>query len=99
MPSTPLRDQSIKITVHFERRDDGGLSIRSDDLPGLHLSHRDPSLVLNDVERALEVLLTDMLHERVRVEPLVGIREALSAEITDVPPTGTREYVTRPIAA
>lgn len=31
-----------KITLQLERRDDGGLSIWSDDLPGLHLSYKDP---------------------------------------------------------
>ena len=37
-----LRDQLLKVTVHFDRRDDGGLSIWSEDLLGLHLSHSDP---------------------------------------------------------
>jgi hypothetical protein len=99
--SPTLHDRSIKITVHFERRDDGGLSVWSDDLPGLHLSHQNPALVLDDVRRALEVLVTDALGERVSVEPLVGIREALLPEAIDIPQesAGTREYVTRPIAA
>jgi hypothetical protein len=99
--STSYRDQSIKITVHFERRDDGGLRIWSDDLPGLNLSHRDPALALDDVKFALEGLITDMLGERVSVEPLVGIREALFPKTNDAQqvPTGIREYVSRPIAA
>jgi hypothetical protein len=99
--STTYRDQSIKITVHFERRDDGGLRIWSDDLPGLNLSHRDPVLALDDVKFALEGLITDMLGERVSVEPLVGIREALFLGPVDARqvPTGIREYVSRPIAA
>jgi hypothetical protein len=101
MSPIPLRDRSIKITVHFERRDDGGLSIWSDDLPGLHLSHSNPSLALNDVKLALEGIITDMLGERVSVEPLVGIREALGLDVAErsITSTGIREYVTRPIAA
>jgi hypothetical protein len=87
-----------KIVVHFESREDGGLSVWSEDLPGLHLSHRDPALVVDDVPRALAVLITDMLGERVTVEPLLGIREqepSASAEVI----VGLREYVSRPIAA
>jgi hypothetical protein len=101
MNPIPLRDRSIKITVHFERRDDGGLSICSDDLPGLHLSHSNPSLALNDVKPALEGIITDMLGERVSVEPLVGIREALGLDMPEqsIAPIGVREYVTRSIAA
>jgi hypothetical protein len=99
--SPSLHDRSIKITVHFERREDGGLRVWSDDLPGLHLSHRNPELVLDDVRRAIGVLLTDKLGERVSVEPLVGIREALLPEAIKVPQesAGVREYVSRPIAA
>jgi hypothetical protein len=91
------RDQSIKVTVHFERREDGGLTVWSDDLPGLTLSHRDPALVLEDVPSAIAGLVTDMLGERVRVEPLVGLHEALHPEAATKPdiPSGTREYVSR----
>jgi len=93
-----MRDQLLKVTVHFDRRDDGGLSVWSDDLPGLHLSHSDPSRVIDDVKPVLEGLLTNMLGERVSVEPLVDIREALSKrEVRE--PTGIREYATRLIAA
>jgi hypothetical protein len=47
-----------KVTVHFERRSDGGLRCWSDDVPGLVLSHSDPRLVLADVIPALELLLS-----------------------------------------
>jgi len=94
-----MRDQLLKVTVHFDRRDDGGLSIWSEDLPGLHLSHSDPSRVIEDVKPVLEGLLTDMLGERVSVQPLVGIREALSKHEVREEPTGIREYATRLIAA
>jgi hypothetical protein len=101
MGAAMSHDQSIKVTVHFERRADGGLRVWSEDLPGLTLSHQDPARVLADVKLAIEGLVTDMLGQRVRVEPLVGIQEALfpdegrSKEI----PSGIREYVSRAIAA
>ncbi len=93
-----LRDQALKVTVHFDRRDDGGLSIWSEDLPGLHLSHSDPARALDDVKPALEGLLTDMLGERVSVQPLVGIREALGRQEAQEQ-TGIREYATRLLVA
>jgi hypothetical protein len=96
------RDRSWKVVVRFERRSDGGLMVWSDDLPGLVLSNADPALVLADVKSALEGLITDMLGERVAVEPLVGIREVLSPSHTDDEAdfvSGIREYVSRPIAA
>src|SRR5215468_7375473 len=91
------RDQSIKVTVHFERREDGGLTVWSDDLPGLTLSNRDPALVLKDVKPAIEGLVTDILGKRVRVEPLVALHEVLHPETTVKPdiPSGVREYVSK----
>jgi hypothetical protein len=69
------------------------------DLPGLHLPHSDPSRVIEDVKPVLEGLLTDMLGERVSVQPLVSIREALGKHEVPEEPTGIREYATRLIAA
>jgi hypothetical protein len=94
-------DQSIKVTVHFERRADGGLYVWSEDLPGLNLSHEDPARVLLDVKLTIEGLFTDMLGQRVRVEPLVGIQEALfpDKDRSRQIPSGIREYVSRLIAA
>jgi hypothetical protein len=94
-------DQSIKVTVHFERRADGGLYVWSEDLPGLNLSHEDPARVLLDVKLTIEGLVTDMLGQRVRVEPLVGIQEALfpDKDRSQQIPSGIREYVSRSIAA
>jgi hypothetical protein len=63
-------DRLIKITVRFEARDDGGLSVWSDDLPGLHLSHRDAALVIEDVPSALAGLMTD--HGRLFKDEEVG---------------------------
>jgi hypothetical protein len=47
-----------RVTVCFERREDGGLRAYSDDIPGLVLSHSDPQKLLADVMPALEVLET-----------------------------------------
>jgi len=95
----PMEGRSIKIVVTFELREDGGLRAWSDDLPGFVLSHSDPQLVIQDVKPALEGLITDLLGERVSVEPLVDIQEALLQKAPPSLPTGPREYVSRSIAA
>lgn len=48
----PFKD---KVTVHFVRRDDGGLQAICDSVPGFYLSGRDPSAVYRDVIPALEL--------------------------------------------
>lgn len=45
------------IRVQFSEREDGGLRIMSDDLPGLILSGADQSAVWRDLGPAIEVLL------------------------------------------
>lgn len=45
------------VTLRIIDREDGGLRIWSDDLPGLVLSHRDQSAVWRDLGPAIEVLL------------------------------------------
>lgn len=49
-----------KIVVHFSRREDGGLRAWCDDVPGFVLSHRDAQAVMDDVEPALETILSSM---------------------------------------
>jgi hypothetical protein len=49
-----------RITLHLERRDDGGLCVFSPDVPGLVLSHADPHKVFADIGLALEAVLPDM---------------------------------------
>jgi hypothetical protein len=61
----------IKIVVHFSRREDGGLRAWSDDVPGFVLSHRDAQAVMDDVEPALETILSSMHNRPVIVAPLV----------------------------
>jgi hypothetical protein len=67
----------VKITVTIEKRDDGGLYIYSDELPGFVLSHRNARAVYRDIEPALSVFLSQKLDRTLAVKPLVGIREAL----------------------
>ena len=50
----------VKVVVTFERREDGGLRVYSDDVPGFVLSHSDPMAVLGDVKPALERILSHM---------------------------------------
>lgn len=49
---------AIRVTVTIERREDGGLYVYSDDLPGFVLSHLDAHAVLADIEPALSVFLS-----------------------------------------
>lgn len=45
------------IQITLAPREDGGLRIYSDDLPGLVLSHSDPNAVLDDLGPVLKVFL------------------------------------------
>ena len=64
---------SYKVTVCFERREDGGLRAWSEDLPELVLSHSDPAQVLADVEAAMRVILEHRLGGAVEIEPLESL--------------------------
>lgn len=91
-----MNDRSIKLTVCFERRPDGGLRAWSDDVPGLVLSHTDVDGVLADVTAALKVILSHQLNAEIEVKPLVDMREFLEnkgivAPKGFVPPS--KEYV------
>ena len=57
----------LKITVRFAQRDDGGLRAWSDELPGFVLSHSDAKAVIEDVEPALESILSAKYDCDVRV--------------------------------
>ena len=48
------------ITIHLEPREDGGLRIYSDDLPGLVLSGPDQEAVLSDMDTAIIELAKHM---------------------------------------
>jgi hypothetical protein len=86
----------FKITVHLERREDGGLRAYSDEVPGFVLSHSDAKAVLADIKPALEQILSHMLKGRVKVEKLIPLSEKASEP--EVPPA-VAEYVTHRIAA
>jgi hypothetical protein len=60
------------ITLHLERRDDGGLCVYSPDVPGLVLSHADPHKVFADIGLALEAVLPDMTINRTRAARAPG---------------------------
>lgn len=77
----------IKIVVTFERREDGGLRVFSDDVPGFVLSHSDPRAVLDDVKPALERMLSHILDRDVVVSELSRLNEKA---VEPIPPE--REY-------
>jgi hypothetical protein len=91
-----MSESVVKVTVTFERRDDGGLYVYSEDLPGFVLSHRNAKAVFKDIEPALSVFLSRKLDRELAVKPLVGLREALEENglIEPLPNTGitTRDY-------
>lgn len=58
-----------RIVVVFENRQDGGLRVYSDDVPGFSLSHPDSDAVMKDVKPALETIISEMIGMRVTVEP------------------------------
>lgn len=91
-----MSSRTFKVTVCFEPRDDGGLRVYSDDVPGLVLSSTDVDGVIEDVPTALSVILSDRFGAEIAVEPLGNIREAL--ENNGIVPRkdfmrGPREYV------
>lgn len=94
-----MSERSIKVTVIFERRDDGGLRAWSEEVPGLVLSHTDVDGVIEDVRTALEVILTDALGKPVIASPLDSYRDIRAmledGGIVDRQPfvPGAREYV------
>ncbi|MES2326718.1 MAG: hypothetical protein V4499_05230 [Pseudomonadota bacterium] len=103
--------QFIKIIVRFEERPDGGLRAWSDDVPGFVLSHPDAKAVLEDVEPALETILSSMYGAPVMVAPLVepkavdqqhclpARKAAKAAKAAKARPVVRREYASQLIAA
>ena len=70
-------EKFMQINVIFERRDDGGLRVYSDDVPGFVLSHSDCHVVFADVAPALETILSAKFNAVVKVGPLQLLREQL----------------------
>jgi len=67
----------VRVTVTIERRDDGGLYVYSEDVPGFVLSHLDAHSVLADIEPALSVFLSDKLDRTVVAKQVTDLRDAL----------------------
>lgn len=63
-------DFPAKVTVTFERREDGGLRAYSNDVPGFVLSG-ELRAVLEDVKPALERILSHIAERPVEVQQLV----------------------------
>lgn len=103
---------TFKVSVYFDKREDGGLRAYSHDVPGFVLSYADCDETLASVVPVLEALLTDMFHGPVRVKELNDIRSELEdvgmiarkprRRIHDDDPChipSKREYVTERISA
>ena len=92
----------VKIAVTLQPREDGGLRVYSDDVPGFVLSHPNPRDVLADLKPALELMLSDLLKARVSVAELRSVRERIEGTTgsDDSPPTEvvTRVYLGLPAA-
>jgi hypothetical protein len=92
----PMAEQVVKVTVTIEAREDGGLYIYSNDVPGFVLSHLDAHAVLADIEPALSVFLSQKLDRAVVATQVASLRESLIKDgVIDAVPRGmtTREYV------
>lgn len=69
--------KAFKVVITFERRDDGGLRVWSDDVPGFVLSHHDTDAVIGDIAPALETILSARLGGHVVAQPLVNLKDEL----------------------
>jgi len=77
MTFDPTFKGPMKIIVTFERREDGGLRVYSEDVPGFVLSHADCNAVMADVKPALEEILSAILKIRMVADPLPSLAEVL----------------------
>lgn len=59
-----------RIRVVFEDREDGGLRVFSNEVPGFALSHPDAEAVLQDVQPALEMIISALMGTPVTVAPV-----------------------------
>lgn len=72
--------EQMEITVVFERREDGGLRVYSEDVPGFVLSHSDAGLILGDVQHALESILSHMHGKPMRTVLIGDLEDELQHE-------------------
>lgn len=70
MPMITHRKFKEKVTVHFRKRDDGGLQATCEAVPGFYLSGANPRDVLDDVVPAIEALMRTNVGIEVDVFPL-----------------------------
>lgn len=77
MVTKALPPKFLKIMLTFEKREDGGLRVHSDDVPGFVLSHSDCDLVFADIEPALQTILSARFNADVVVGPLHELRDEL----------------------
>lgn len=93
------REFKAKVTVHFVKRDDGGLQAICDEVPGFCLSGKDPSAVYRDVIPALETLVRHNLDITVKVFPLrYGLYQMQESQKPSSIPE-EQEYVVERVAA
>lgn len=91
-----MKNRSFKVTVCFEPREDGGLRVWSEDVPGLVLSHTNIDGVLEDVTEALKLILSHQFETEIDVKPLPDMREILESNGIVAPKAfvpGPKEYV------
>jgi predicted RNase H-like HicB family nuclease len=74
------------ITIMYQHRGDGGLRVKSDDVPGLHLSGADPDEVWADIKPAIEMLFRDNHGIEVEVWPMVDSVHEIIAEPAELAP-------------
>jgi predicted RNase H-like HicB family nuclease len=88
-------DRYLKVSVIFEKREDGGLRAYSDDVPGLVLSGADPEAVYNDVIPALETLFEHNRGKRLKFAPAANARTILEEDgfLPPAEPKEVRDYV------
>lgn len=92
------REFRAKVTVHFIKRDDGGLQARCDEVPGFCLSGADPSAVYRDVVPALEALVRHNLDIAVKAFPLRhGLYQIQETQARQIPEE--QDYVFERVAA
>ncbi|MDK8874395.1 hypothetical protein [Paracoccus sp. SSJ] len=86
----------FKVSVIFEQREDGGLRVYSDDVPGLILSSANIDGLLDDVPAVLSACLSHTLGKQITVAPLLELKDILSAEADaekDRASPGTKEFL------
>ena len=74
------------ITIMYQHRGDGGLRVKSPDVPGLHLSGADPNEVWADIKPAVEMLFRDNYGIEVEVWPVADSVNEIIAEPTELAP-------------